>query len=446
MAFVWRIKGLVLLIAAFVTIVTMLVLNRMVLTPIINLGDRLTVTGSDPNNPKKYIIETRRADEWGDVIRAFNRMLQWARSNLDAIKKKENELIIAKEETDKANMAKSEFLATMSHEIRTPMTGVVGMIDLLRETKLDADQKHMMRTVRDSAFTLLKIINDILDTSKIEAGKLTLETLPISLDDIVDGVAETLLPYANDKSVRLVTLVDPALPQRIMADPVRISQILFNLGGNAVKFTENAPDNPGLVVIRADLVDNWRPGQGAVSLKISDSGIGMSKDAIDILFKPFSQAESSTTRRFGGTGLGLSICKSLTDLMEGDIGVESKQGEGSTFTVTLPLVAANEEPVDEDAFDLTGINVLTVFRDSDEGKFAVRYLNHHGASAQAVGGPDEARHIIRSGVPLDVVVIEGDAKKTIEDLRSESEGLCFVILTRDRTVRKGLVDPGIVVL
>ena len=291
MSFVWRIKGLVLLIAAFVTIVTMLVLNMMVLTPIINLGDRLTVTGSDPNNPEKYIIETRRADEWGDVIRAFNRMLQWARSNLDAIKKKENELIIAKEETDKANMAKSEFLATMSHEIRTPMTGVVGMIDLLRETKLDADQKHMMRTVRDSAFTLLKIINDILDTSKIEAGKLTLETLPISLDDIVDGVAETLLPYANDKSVRLVTFVDPALPQRIMADPVRISQILFNLGGNAVKFTENTPDNPGRVVIRADLVDNWLPGQGAVSLKISDSGIGMSKDAIDILFKPFSQAE-----------------------------------------------------------------------------------------------------------------------------------------------------------
>lgn len=241
-------------------------------------------------------------------------------------KKTEEIMREAKDMAESATRAKSSFLAAMSHEIRTPMNGVVGMIDLLRETRLDNEQRQMMKTVRDSAFALLQIINDILDFSKIEAGKLEVESVPISIRDVVEGVSETLIPNANAKQVRFVNFIDTAIPHWVMSDQVRLRQILFNLLGNAVKFTETTDEHTGLVKLRAELDGEITDGTATIKFSIIDNGIGMSANAVQNLFKPFTQAESSTTRRFGGTGLGLSICKSLSDIMGGYVDVESVEG------------------------------------------------------------------------------------------------------------------------
>ncbi|MGE4221686.1 MAG: PAS-domain containing protein, partial [Alphaproteobacteria bacterium] len=266
----------------------------------------------------------------------------------------EAEMREAREAAEQASRAKAAFLATMSHEIRTPMNGVIGMIDLLDHTSLDGDQRQIVRTVRESAFSLLTIIDDILDFSKIEAGKLSLEAIPISVRDIVEGVAETLAPNADKKGLRLVVFVDPAIPATLSGDPVRMRQILFNLVGNAIKFTDG---DGGCVTIRADRAG----GDGRrvnVRFRVSDTGIGMSADQIANLFQPFTQAERSIRRRFGGTGLGLAICSNLTGMMGGTIEAASESGQGSTFTVMLPLrVPADNKPQARES-DLSGLTVL----------------------------------------------------------------------------------------
>ncbi len=403
---------------------------------IINRAESLLEDGKDAANIPR--------DDFANLIKQYRKLFKRTKQLVRLNDRNEIDLRQAKSSAEAATKAKADFLAAMSHEIRTPMNGVVGMIDLLRETSLDTDQQHMMQTVRDSAFALLNIINDILDSSKIEAGKLNLEILPISMEAIIDGVAETLLSNANEKSVRLITFVDPGLPEQIMADPVRIRQILFNLAGNAVKFTENTPDNPGRVIIRADFVENWRPSQDGISLQITDMGIGMSEEALSNLFKPFTQAEGSTTRRFGGTGLGLSICKNLADIMGGEIGVESEQGVGSTFTVTLPVEPSTTDPDKEDPLTLSELNILTVFANPMEADFALRYMTHQGATGQKANTLDEARTMIGSGNPIHVVVINGGDKRDVDDLRAMAEELCIVLLDSDRTAPKGLIQPGVV--
>jgi signal transduction histidine kinase/DNA-binding response OmpR family regulator len=240
----------------------------------------------------------------------------------------------ARTDAEAANSAKSTFLATMSHEIRTPMNGVLGMIEVLERQGLNEVQRHSVSTIRHSGETLLRIIDDILDFSKIEAGRLELESTAFSLSGLVQGALDTFRPQAAAKGLALEAEIDTGSVDALRGDPTRVRQILFNLLSNALKFTER-----GRVRVRAGA----RPlGQGhtRMTLAVSDTGIGLGAEECARLFKPFAQADSSITRRFGGTGLGLSIVQRLAQLMEGDVAVESMPGVGSTFTVALTLDGA----------------------------------------------------------------------------------------------------------
>jgi PAS domain S-box-containing protein len=285
-----------------------------------------------------------------------------------------------------ANEAKSAFLANMSHEIRTPMNGVLGMVELLLETPLSASQRDYAETILHSARALLTLINDILDFSKIEAGKTELEHTALDLREMLEDVIRLVAIQAHAKNLEVTAKVDPAVPERITGDPARVRQILLNLCGNAVKFTQRGEVAVSVEVLNSDL-------QSVTLLfNVRDTGIGIPSDRMDVLFRPFSQVDASTTRRYGGTGLGLSIVKRLVELMGGQIGVESREGVGSNFWFTVKLVVppGSEQVRLPPPTVLQGLRVLLVDDNATNRTVVAGQLRRCGIEAVCVASAEEA--------------------------------------------------------
>ncbi|WP_245597718.1 ATP-binding protein [Psychromonas aquimarina] len=306
----------------------------------------------------------------------------------------------ARLQAEAASNAKSRFLATMSHEIRTPMNGVIGVLEILQQTPLNKEQKHLTKVAKSSSLTLLQIINDILDFSKIEAGKMTVEAISCSWISVIEGAVEVLSEQARNKNLQLLCIIDPGAFALFYGDPVRLRQVILNLLSNAVKFSKTTDQRQGVIRISVKQRCDEK-GAASYRLSVADNGIGISDEQLGILFQPFTQADDSTHRKFGGTGLGLSICVKLCELMGGKIECDSVVGEGTTFSFDLPCVAVDSHREVEIFPDLEGLHIL-IFEDQEKADYLNSVLASLGAATQR--GEILTSQILNE--PFDVIILK----------------------------------------